>query len=153
MIQLLEEPTTPKSQELLIRAVNSLSASLTTAKALISSSGFLKQLAFVPKKGHSTVQQLASFAISNLSFSNESNKALGGAGCIPPLLKTLEAKPSTSQEVAAPTLFALFFVQTNRREFIKDDRSVAHLVQFLDPRNQTLVKKVTLLCIAGSLNQ
>lgn len=144
LLHLLEEPTTPKSQELVIRAINSLSASLSTAKALISSSGFLKQLASVLKNGHSTVQQLAASAICNLSFNNETKKALGEAGCIPPLVKMLEGKPSTSQEMAAQALSALLVVQTNRKEFIKDDKSVSRLVQLLDPRNQTVAKKFPL---------
>lgn len=71
-------------------------------------------------------------------------KALGEAGCIPPLVKMLEAKPSTSQEAAAQALSALLVVQTNRKEFIKDDKSVARLVQLLDPRNQTVAKKFPL---------
>ncbi|GLJ13072.1 hypothetical protein SUGI_0204630 [Cryptomeria japonica] len=144
LLGLLSEQATPKSQELIIRAINSLSASLTAAKALISASGFLKQLASVLKNGHSTVQQLAASAICNLSFNKETKKALGEAGCIPPLVKMLEAKPSTSQEMAAQALSSLLVVETNRREFVKDDKSVARLVQLLDPRNQTVAKKFPL---------
>eukprot|EP01018_Ginkgo_biloba_P037605 Gb_11306 [translate_table: standard] len=144
LLHLLDESTTPKAQELVIRAIHSLSASVSTAKALISSSGFLKQLASVLKNGHSTVQQLAASAICNLSLNNETKRALGEAGCIPPLVKMLEAKPSSSQEMAAQALSSLLVVQTNRREFIKDEKSVARLVQMLDPRNQSVAKKFPL---------
>ncbi|KAH9313705.1 hypothetical protein KI387_022332 [Taxus chinensis] len=144
LLGLLSEPATPKSQELIIRAINSLSASIIAAKTLISSSGFLKQLASVLKNGHSTVQQLAASAICNLSFNKETKKALGEAGCIPPLVKMLESKPSSSQEMAAQALSSLLVVETNRREFVKDDKSVSRLVQLLDPRNQTVAKKFPL---------
>eukprot|EP01018_Ginkgo_biloba_P011682 Gb_26283 [translate_table: standard] len=143
LLLFLESATTPKAQEIAFGAIHSLSASLCTAKLLISS-GFLRHLTPILKSGHSVVQHLAASAICNLSQTDETKKALGEAGCIPLLVKMLDGKASPSQDMAAQALSSLLVVQTNRKEFIKDEKSVSCLVQLIDPENQTVSNKFPL---------
>lgn len=154
LLMYLDRASYPKAQEIAIRALRNLAASATNAKALISA-GYVVQLAAALKNGTSAVQQLAASAICNLSASIDVRRQLGEAGCIPPLTRMLEAPDSSEQEAAAQALSTLLLVNSNRREFCKEEKSISRLVQLLDPRNQSIAKRFpisALLALSGSSN-
>ncbi|CAN6471909.1 unnamed protein product [Victoria cruziana] len=145
MLRLLDEPASVKAQEAVVKAMFSLSCSPTSAAALRSSPAFLRKLAEILKSGQSPATlTLAASAVCNLSLSEDDKRALSDAGCIAPLVKLLESKPSSAQEVAAQALSSLLLVPANRKEFIRDDKTLARLIQLLDPSNDSVPKKYAL---------
>jgi vacuolar protein 8 len=141
LVLLLERAPNPQVQEIALRAIHKLSAS-NCSTSLLMSSRFVNQLRILLKSGSSAIQELAASVICNLSQEEESKRALGEAGCIGLLAKMLDGKPSFSQETAVRALSSLFVVESNRKEFIKDDENVSCLVQLLDPQNGTVAKAV-----------
>lgn len=152
LMMFLKHAPSLKSQETAIRALSNLATSATNAKALVSA-GYVNQLTDLLKTGSSSVQQLAASGICSLSSYIDLKKQVGEAGCIAPLTKMLEAKDSTEQEVAAQALSTLLLVNSNRKEFCKEEKGIARLVQLLDPRNQSIAKRFpmsALLALSGS---
>lgn len=152
LMMLLKHAPSPKAQEAAICALSNLATSATSAKALVAA-GYVNQLTDLLKTGPSSVQQLAASGICGLSSYIDLKKQLGEAGCIASLTKMLEAKDSTDQEVAAQALSTLLLVNSNRKEFCKEEKGISRLVQLLDPRNQTIVKRFpmsALLSLSGS---
>ncbi|OWM64182.1 U-box domain-containing protein 4-like [Punica granatum] len=109
--------------------------------------GLLPRLAHVLKSGSSEAQQAAAAAICGACSSKEMKKSIGESGCIPLLIKLLEAKSSGAREVASQALSILMTVSQNCREVKKDDESVPNLVQLLDPGPQNTAKKYAVLCL------
>eukprot|EP00250_Pteridium_aquilinum_P014326 c21917_g1_i2 orf=317-2059(-) len=152
LMMFLKHAPSPKSQETAIRALSNLAASAPNAKALVSA-GYVNHLTDLLKTGSSSVQQVAAAGICSLSSYIDLKKQLGEAGCIAPLTKMLEAKDSSEQEVAAQALSTLLLVNSNRKEFCKEEKGIARLVQLLDPRNQSIAKRFpmsALLALSGS---
>lgn len=152
LLVFLKHAPSPKAQGTVICTLSNLATSATNAKALVSS-GFVTQLTDLLNTGSSSVQQLAASAICNLSSYIDLKKQVGEAGCIAPLTKMLEAKDSSEQEVAAQALSTLLLVNSNRKEFCKEEKGILRLVQLLDPHNQSIGKRFpmsALLALSGS---
>lgn len=135
----------PLPQESAVAALRNLIGSV--SEETLVSLGLLPRLVHVLKSGSSGAQQAAASAICRVSSSTEMKKSVGESGCIPLLVKMLEAKPNSAREVAAQALSCLMTVSYNRREVKKDDKSVPNLVQLLDPSPQNNAKKYAVLCL------
>ncbi|KAI5081496.1 hypothetical protein GOP47_0004679 [Adiantum capillus-veneris] len=152
LMMFLKHAPSSKSQDTAIRALSNLATSAANAKALVSA-GYVNQLTDLLKTGSSSVQQVAAAGICSLSSYIDLKKQLGEAGCIGPLTQMLEAKNITEQEVAAQALSTLLLVNSNRKEFCKEEKGISRLVQLLDPRNQSIAKRFpmsALLALSGS---
>ncbi|KAI5428830.1 protein CELLULOSE SYNTHASE INTERACTIVE 3 [Lathyrus oleraceus] len=135
----------PLPQESAVAALRNLVGSI--SDETLVSLGLLPRLVHVLKSGSSGAQQAAASAICRVCSSSERKKSVGESGCIPLLVKMLEAKPNSAREVAAQALSCLMTVSYNRREVKKDEKSVPNLVQLLDPSPQNNAKKYAVLCL------
>ncbi|ERM95497.1 vacuolar protein 8 [Amborella trichopoda] len=147
LLQLLHEAPTPRAQEVALNAISALSAPPSpTARALVCCHGFLKQLSELLKgAGGVCVQHAAALTVVNLAaVSDDARSTLREAGCLTPLVKMLEAKAEETQEAATEALVALLATQGNRRDFVKDEKSLGKLVQLLDPGYQGVCKRFPL---------
>ena len=139
----------PLPQESAVGALRNLVGSV--SMDVLVSLGFLPRLAHVLRSGSLGAQQAAASAICRVSSSAETKKLVGEAGCIPLLVKMLEAKSNSVREVAAQAISSLVTLSQNCREVKKDDKSVPNLVQLLDPSPQNTAKKYAVFCL-GSLS-
>ena len=73
-------------------------------------------------------------------------RLMGDHGCIPLLVRLLEAKSNGAREVAAQALASLVSCAANARE-MKDDKCVPSLVQLLDPSPANTAKKYAIACL------
>lgn len=114
---------------------------------VLVSLGFIPRLAHVLRSGSLGAQIVATSAICQICDSIEMKKLLGEAGCIPLIVKLLEAKRNDAGEVASQALSSLMEISSNKREVKKDDKSVPNMVQLLDPNPQNMAKKYAVLCL------
>lgn len=135
----------PLPQESAVSALRNLVGSLPPEKLV--SLNFLPRLVHVLKSGSLGAQQAAASAICRACDSEEMKKLVGEAGCIPLLIKLLEAKPHSAREIAAQAVSSLITLPQNRKEIKKDDQSVPNLVQLLDSSPQNTAKKYAVLCL------
>ncbi|KAG4925519.1 hypothetical protein JHK87_051059 [Glycine soja] len=139
----------PLPQESAVGALRNL-VGLVPEESLVSL-GLIPRLTHVLKSGSLGAQQAAAAAICCVCSSTDMKKMVGESGCIPLLVKMLEAKSNSVREVAAQAIASLMVVSQNRREVKKDDKSVPNLVQLLDPSPQNTAKKYAVTCL-GSLS-
>ncbi|ESW11938.1 hypothetical protein PHAVU_008G071700 [Phaseolus vulgaris] len=139
----------PLPQESAVGALRNLVGSV-PEESLVSL-GLVPRLVHVLKSGSLGAQQAAVAAICRVCSSTDMKKMVGEAGCIPLLVKMLEAKSNSAREVAAQAIASLIVVSQNTREVKKDDKSVPNLVQLLDPSPQNTAKKYAVTCL-GSLS-
>ncbi|XP_061339932.1 vacuolar protein 8 [Gastrolobium bilobum] len=139
----------PLPQESAVGALRNLVGSVSW-ETLVSL-GFLPRLVHVLKSGSLGAQQAAASALCRVCGSTEMKKMVGEAGCIPLLVKMLEAKSNSAREVAAQAIASLMILSQNCREVKKDDKSVPNLVQLLDPSPHNTAKKYAVSCL-GSLS-
>ncbi|XP_057850009.2 vacuolar protein 8 [Cryptomeria japonica] len=152
LFRLLERAESLQAREIALRAIHNLSTSPSAERIVMDSPKFLKLLVQTLDSGYSALQNLAAAVICNLSGSNETNRVLGKAGCIPLLARMLDGKAGSSQEIAARALSSLFLLRSNRKEFIKDEVGVSCLVGLLNPENETVAKKFPLLAVEALSN-
>ncbi|KAK6920199.1 hypothetical protein RJ641_016103 [Dillenia turbinata] len=136
----------PLPQESAVGAVRNMVGSI-SLEVLISL-GFLPRLVHVLKSGSLGAQQAAASAICRVCSSNDMKKMVGESGCIPLLIKILEAKTNSAREVAAQALASLISLSQNCREIKRDDKSVPNLVQLLDPSPHNTAKKYAVCCLS-----
>ncbi|XP_059634107.1 protein CELLULOSE SYNTHASE INTERACTIVE 1-like [Cornus florida] len=137
----------PLPQESSVAALRNL-VGLISAEVLVSY-GLLPRLVHVLRSGSLGAQQAAASAICRVCSSIEMKKLIGEAGCIPLLVKMLEAKTNSAREVAAQAISSLVVLSHNCREVKKDDKSVPNLVQLLDPSPQNTAKKYAVSCLVS----
>jgi hypothetical protein len=113
----------------------------------LASLGVLPRLVHVLRVGPVGAQQAAAAAICLISSTAEVKRAVGEHGCVPLLVRLLEAKSSGAREVAAQALASLLGCPANAREVRKDDKGVARLVQLLDPSPANTAKKYAIACL------
>jgi len=92
-------------------------------------------------------QQAAAAAICRMSSSAEMKRVVGEHGCVPLLVRLLEAKSNAAREVAAQALASLASWPPNAREVRKDDKGVPSLVQLLDPSPANTANKYAIACL------
>lgn len=137
----------PLPQESAVGALRNLVGSV--SMEVLISLNFLPRLVHVLKAGSLGAQQAAASAICKVCTSTEMKKLVGEAGCIPPLVKLLEAKSNSVREVAAQAVSSLMTLSQNCREIKRDDKSVPNLVQLLDSSPQNTAKKYAVTCLAS----
>ncbi|KAJ4727024.1 U-box domain-containing protein [Melia azedarach] len=137
----------PLPQESAVGALRNLVGSV--SMEVLISLNFLPRLVHVLKAGSLGAQQAAASAICKVCTSTEMKKLVGEAGCIPPLVKLLEAKSNSVREVAAQAVSSLMTLSQNCREIKRDDKSVPNLVQLLDSSPQNTAKKYAITCLAS----
>ncbi|KAK0581155.1 hypothetical protein LWI29_010650 [Acer saccharum] len=137
----------PLPQESAVTALRNLVGSV-SVEVLLSLS-FLPRLVHVLKAGSLGAQQAAASAICKVCSPAEIKKLVGEAGCIPLLVKMLEAKSNSAREVVAQAISSLVTISQNCREVKRDDKSVPNLVQLLDPSPQNTAKKYAVSCLAS----
>ncbi|CAN8286245.1 unnamed protein product [Cochlearia groenlandica] len=103
----------------------------------------------VLKSGSIGAQQAAASTICKMATSNETKRMIGESGCIPLLIKMLEAKASGAREVAAQAIGSLVTVPRNRREVKRDEKSVTSLVMLLEPSPSNSAKKYAVSGLAA----
>lgn len=136
----------PLPQESAVGALRNLVA-LVSMEVLISL-GLLPRLVHVLKSGSVGAQQAAAAAICRICTSAEMKRSIGEAGCIPLLVKMLEAKANSARELAAQAVSSLMTLSHNCREVKRDDKSVPNLVALLDPSPHNTAKKYAVACLA-----
>lgn len=136
----------PLPQESAVGALRNL-VGLVSMEVLISL-GLLPRLVHVLKSGSIGAQQAAAAAICRICSSAEMKRSIGEAGCIPLLVKMLEAKANSARELAAQAVSSLMTLSHNCREVKKDDKSVPSLVALLDPSPHNTAKKYAVSCLA-----
>ncbi|KAJ8565419.1 hypothetical protein K7X08_007995 [Anisodus acutangulus] len=136
----------PLPQESAVGALRNLVGSV--SMDVLISLGLLPRLVHVLKSGSLGAQQAAASAVCRICASTEMKRLLGEAGCIPLLIKMLEAKVNGVREVAAQAIASLMSIAHNCREVKKDDKSVPNLVQLLDPAPQNTAKKYAVACLS-----
>lgn len=68
------------------------------------------------------------------------------------LVKLMESpKPVGLQESASQALVSLLTVRSNRKELVRDEKSVMRLIQMLDPRNEAVSHKFPVMVISAVL--
>ncbi|RVW32611.1 U-box domain-containing protein 3 [Vitis vinifera] len=137
----------PLPQESAVGALRNLVGSV--SMEVLVSLGFLPRLVHVLKSGSLGAQQAAASAICRVCSSTEMKKLVGEAGCIPLLVKMLEAKTNSVREVASQALSSLVAISQNCKEVKRGDKSVPNLVQLLDPSPQNTAKKYAVSCLAA----
>ncbi|CAL4928690.1 unnamed protein product [Urochloa decumbens] len=116
----------------------------------LASLGVLPRLAHVLRVGPAGAQRAAAEAICRISTSSSGElirRAVGEHGCLPLLVRLLEAKSGAAREVAAQALASLVGCAANAREVRKDDKAVPALVQLLDPSPANTAKKYAIACL------
>jgi hypothetical protein len=88
------------------------------------------------------LQQISADIIADLAptVSDDTKRCM--VPCIGTLGKIMEmAKPATIQESAGRALLALFSLKSNRKGFVRDEKSLTRFVRMLDPQFQEIDKK------------
>ncbi|XP_075474267.1 uncharacterized protein LOC142505253 [Primulina tabacum] len=133
-------------QESAVGALRNLVGSVSIE--VLVSLGLLPRLVHVLKSGSLGAQQEAASAICRICISTETKRSIGEAGCIPLLVKMLEAKANNSREVAAQAISSLMTLSHNCREVKKNNKSVPNLVALLDPSPHNTAKKYAVSCLS-----
>ncbi|PSS14354.1 U-box domain-containing protein [Actinidia chinensis var. chinensis] len=148
LLHLLHESSSSETLEHVLRAIYSLSTSDSISRTLSSSTTFLIQIAELIKHENIVLQQICVSLLANLSLSDGNKRAIGG--CMGALLKRMEtAKPDGLQEAAAKALVALLTVRSNRKDLVRDEKSLMKLVQMLDPNYELVSKKFPVAVVAA----
>ncbi|KAK9924468.1 hypothetical protein M0R45_032834 [Rubus argutus] len=152
LMHLIQDLSSSATLEHVLRAITSLSASDPCARILSSSTLFLIQLAEFIKQGNTILQQISVSLLANLSISiSDGNKRAIGS-CMGSLVKLMESpKPVGVQESASQALVSLLTVRSNRKELVRDEKSVMRLVQMLDPKNEAVSDKFPVMVVSAIL--
>ncbi|XP_047333910.1 uncharacterized protein LOC124937654 [Impatiens glandulifera] len=148
LLQLLKDSSSSDTLQHVLRAILSLSSSDYISRTLSSSATFIIQITELIKHGNILLQQISASLLSKLSISDGNKRAI--AGCMGTLLKLMESsKPDGLQEVAAHALVTLLSVKCNRKDLVRDEKSLMRLVQMLDPKIDMVPKKFPLLIVSA----
>ncbi|KAG6722174.1 hypothetical protein I3842_03G148000 [Carya illinoinensis] len=147
----MQEVSNSDTLEPVLRAISSLSKLDPSARLLSSSTTFIIQLGEFVKHGNVVLQQISASLLASLSISDGNKRAIGG--CMGSLVKLMESpKPVGLQESAAEALVSLLTVRSNRKELVRDEKSVMRLVQMLDPKNEAVYsKKFPVMVVAATV--
>ncbi|XP_066377600.1 protein ARABIDILLO 2-like [Miscanthus floridulus] len=107
----------------------------------------LPRLVHVLRDGSVGAQQAAAATICKICSSMDMKRLVGEHGCIPLLVRLLEAKSNGAREAAAQAVSSLMGCPANARDIKKDEKSVPNLVQLLDPSPQNTAKKYAISCL------
>lgn len=153
LVQLVNDSTHFETLEHGLRAIQALSSnSDLIARSLASSTVFVVRLAELIVHGNVSVQQISAVLLGSLSISDGNKRAVTAAGCMPQLVKMMEMpKPGGMQEAASTALVSLLSVRTNRKELVRDEKSVTRLVKMMDLANEAVCKQYPVAVVAALL--
>ncbi|KAK9091990.1 hypothetical protein Syun_026901 [Stephania yunnanensis] len=151
LLRLLGESSDPDIVEHVLRAIEALTASSPIPRSILSTSTpFLLQLCDLIKQGSVATQHISASILSNLSISDNNKKTI--VGCMGALIKLMEStKPVGMQELATKSLVSLLSIGLNRKEFVRDEKSLMRLVLMLDPKNESICKSFPVAVAAAVL--
>ncbi|PIN22153.1 hypothetical protein CDL12_05133 [Handroanthus impetiginosus] len=148
LLHLFHECPTADALEHVLRAIYSLSVSDSSFQLLSGSTMFVIRVAELIKHGNIRLQQISARLLAKLPISDSNKVAI--AGCMGSLVKLMESvKPDGIQEVGAKALVSLLLVKSNRKELVRDEKSLMRLVQMLDPKNDVVSKKFPVAVVAA----
>lgn len=148
LLHLFHQCPVADTLEHVLRAIYSLSVSESSNRVLSGSTMFIIQIADLIKYGNIKLQHISASLLAKLSIS-DSNKTVV-AGCMGSLVKLMESvKPDGIQEVMAKALVLLLSVKSNRKELVRDEKSLMRLAQMLDPKNEVVSKKFPVAVVAA----
>ncbi|KAK6157310.1 hypothetical protein DH2020_011558 [Rehmannia glutinosa] len=148
LLNLFHDCPTADTLEHVLRAIYALSASDTSHRILSGSTQFIIQIAELIKHGNIRLQHVSASLLAKLSISDSNKIAI--AGCMGSLVKLMESvKPEGMQEIGATALMLLLSVKSNRKELVRDEKSLMRLVQMLDPKNEVVSKKFPVAVVAA----
>lgn len=148
LMLLVQDLTSPDTLEHVLRAISALSGSDYSSRLLSSSTMFIIQLGEFVKQGNIILQQISASLLAHLIISDGNKRAIGG--CMGSLVKLMESpKPVGLQESAAQALVSLLSVRSNRKELVRDEKSLMRLVQMLDPKNELVCKNFPVMVVAA----
>ncbi|XVE72455.1 hypothetical protein DITRI_Ditri11bG0040500 [Diplodiscus trichospermus] len=150
LMHVIQDLSSSDTIEHVLRTISSLSVLDSVSRVLSSSTIFVIQLGEFIKHGNMILQQISVGLLSKLSISDGNKRAI--SSCMGSLLKLMESpKPVGLQEAAAQAIVSLLTVRSNRKEFVRDEKSVMRLVQMLDPKNEAVSKKFPLMVVTAVL--
>ncbi|KAJ8749292.1 hypothetical protein K2173_018773 [Erythroxylum novogranatense] len=151
LMELIHDSSSADTVEHVLRALSSLSVSDSTSRVLSSSTGFIINLGEFIKLGNLTVQHISASLLASLSMSDGNKRAI--ASCMSSLVKLMESpKPVGLQESSAFALVSLLTVRSNRKELIRDEKSVMKLVLMLDPTYELVAKTLPVMVVVALLS-
>ncbi|KAK9084755.1 hypothetical protein Sjap_025166 [Stephania japonica] len=151
LLLLLHESSDPDVIEHVLRAIEALMASSPIPRSILSNSTpFLLLLCDLIKHGSVATQHISASILSDLSISDNNKRTI--VGCMGALIKLMEStKPVGMQELATKSLISLLSIGMNRKEFVRDEKSLMRLVQMLDPKNEVICKSFPVAVAAAIL--
>lgn len=148
LLQLFCECPSSETMEHVLRAIYSLSVSDAGYRMLSGSTAFILQISELVKHGNVMLQHISASLLANLAISDGNKRAI--SGCMGSLVKLMESvKPDGMQEVGAKALLSLLTVKSNKKEFVREEKSLMRLVQMLDPKNEVVSKKFPVAVVAA----
>ncbi|PKI54351.1 hypothetical protein CRG98_025237 [Punica granatum] len=148
LMSLIHDSPSSDALESALRAISSLSRVDSVNRILSSSTVFIVQLGELIKHGSLILQQVASSLLADISITDGNKRAI--AGCMSSLVRLMESpKPVGLQDSASRALVSLLSVRSNRKEFVRDEKSLTRLVQMLDSRNEAVPKKLPVAVVAA----
>ncbi|KAJ0239898.1 hypothetical protein HA466_0226140 [Hirschfeldia incana] len=109
----------------------------------------IPSLVHVLESGSIGAKQAAASTLCRMATSNETKRMIGESGCIPLLIRMLEAKENGAREVAVQAIASLVTVPRNCREVKRDEKSVTSLVMLLEPSPSISAKKYAVSVLAA----
>ncbi|KAG8387051.1 hypothetical protein BUALT_Bualt03G0212800 [Buddleja alternifolia] len=150
LLHIFHECPVADTLEHILGAIYSLSTSGASYRILSGSSMFIMQIAELIKHGNIRLQHISASLLAKLSITDSNKSAI--SGCMGSLVKLMESvKPDGLQEVAAKALVSLLSVKSNRKELMRDEKSLMRLVQMLDPKNDLVSKKFPVAVVAAAV--
>ncbi|CAI0550988.1 unnamed protein product [Linum tenue] len=151
LMHLIQDLSSSETVEHVLRAITSLAASESISRILSSSTAFVVRLGELIQHGNLKLQQLSASLLSHICPSDGNKRAIGS--CMSSLVKLMESpKPAGLQESASDALVSLLAVKTNRKELVRDEKSVMRLVQMLDPKYEAVAKKFPMMVVTALLS-
>ncbi|XP_022759004.1 protein CELLULOSE SYNTHASE INTERACTIVE 1-like [Durio zibethinus] len=151
LMPLIQDLSSSDTIEHILRTISSLSVSDSVSRILSSSTVFIIQLGEFMKHGNMILQQISASLLSKLSISDGNKRAI--SSCMGSLVKLMESpKPVGLQDAAAQAIVLLLTVRSNRKDLVRDEKSVMRLVQMLDPKNEAVSKKFPLMVVIAVLS-
>lgn len=151
LMHLIQDLSSSDTIEHVLRAISSLSVSDSTAQVLSSSTALIILLGEFIKHGNMTLQKISASLLANLSISDRNKRAI--ASCMGSLVKLMESpKPVGLQEAGALALVSLLTARWNKKELVRDEKSLMKLVQMLDPKYELIDKKFPVMLVNALLS-
>ncbi|GAB4859405.1 hypothetical protein Ancab_010870 [Ancistrocladus abbreviatus] len=148
LVQLLHDSTRFDTLEHVLTAIQALSSLDSIARTLSASTGFIIRLAELVMQGNIMLQKISATLLSNLSISDGNKRAI--ASCMAQLVRLMEMpKPGGMQEAASQALISLLTVRSNRKEFVRDEKSLMRLIQMMDVSNEVVCKQYPVAVVAA----